>query len=97
MDALNTTTMTDYVGMWRESVVSGIFPHVPNTPTGGTLLNAGFGGTGNSGIDSAVLSGYTSWQVTREIWLGLAWITPFASRSILPILSPAAFMRATPA
>src|SRR5690348_6828076 len=55
----NAATMTDYAGMWSESVFTGILPRVSNTATGGTLFNAGFGGTGNIGIDAIVPAGYT--------------------------------------
>lgn len=80
----NPATMTDYAGLWSESVLTGILPHVSNTATGGTLFNAGFGGTGNIGIDSIVPAGYTSWQVTRDIWLGLAMNSPFGLSEHFP-------------
>lgn len=80
----NAATMTDYAGMWSESVLTGILPNVTNTATGGALFNAGFGGTGNIGIDSIVPAGYTSWQVTRDIWLGLAMNSPFGLSEHFP-------------
>jgi long-chain fatty acid transport protein len=80
----NAATMTDFAGIWTDSVLTGILPHVSNTATGGTLFNAGYGGTGNIGIDSLVPAGYTSWQVTRDIWLGLAMNSPFGVSEHFP-------------
>ena len=80
----NAATMTDFAGLQSESVLTGILPHVTNTATGGSLFSAGFGGTGNIGIDSIVPAGYTSWQVTRDIWLGLAMNSPFGLSEHFP-------------
>jgi long-chain fatty acid transport protein len=80
----NAATMTEFAGMQSETVLTGILPHVTNTPTGGFLAAQGLGGTGNIGIDSLVPAGYTSWQVTRDIWLGLAMNSPFGLAEHFP-------------
>jgi long-chain fatty acid transport protein len=72
----NPATMTQVPGVGFEVSASGILPNTENTPLTGSTLFA-FGGTGNT-IDSVFLpSGYASWQVDDQIWLGLSFNAPF--------------------
>jgi long-chain fatty acid transport protein len=73
----NPATMTQVPGIVNETVISGIIPFSSNTPTGGSLVPFGFGGTSNVADASFVPSGYTSYQFSPNLWLGLSINAPF--------------------
>src|SRR6188472_440595 len=69
----NPATMTQFYGLQGETVVSGVMPSAKHSPTtGSTLLPAGFGGTDDVAKDALVPSGYSSWQFSPDMWLGLS-------------------------
>ena len=72
----NPATMTQMPGAGFELSASGILPHAAKTPAAGSTL-AGFGGTGNVIDDVFVPSGYGSWQLDPQFWLGLSLNVPF--------------------
>jgi long-chain fatty acid transport protein len=76
----NPATMTQVPGIQTEIVASGIMPYTAHTPTAGSTLAGApffFGGTGDSGDDALVPSGYASWQINPSLWLGLSVNSPF--------------------
>jgi long-chain fatty acid transport protein len=78
----NPATMTQQAGLQSESVYSGILGSTTNTATGGTF--AAFGGTGNVAHDAIVPSGYYSWQVNPNLWVGLSSNSPFGLAETFP-------------
>jgi long-chain fatty acid transport protein len=78
----NPATMTQVPGIQSESVLTGVFPYSANTATGGTL--AALGGTGNIAHPALVPSGYFSWQVNPQLWLGLSFNAPFGLTETFP-------------
>jgi long-chain fatty acid transport protein len=80
----NPATMTQVPGIVSETDVSGIFGYANNTPTGGTLTGLGFPGTSNVIESLPVPAGYTSYQLTPNIWLGLAINAPFGLSVTFP-------------
>jgi long-chain fatty acid transport protein len=76
----NPATMTQFKGVVSESGFSTIFPHVSQTPqAGSTLAGAPFfyGGVSNSGDNALVGNGYTSYQLSPNLWLGMGFNAPF--------------------
>jgi long-chain fatty acid transport protein len=76
----NPATMTQFKGIVSENGFSAIIPHVSQTPLpGSTLAGAPFflGGVSNSGDNALVANGYTSYQISPNLWLGLAINAPF--------------------
>src|SRR5438105_2588103 len=73
----NPATMTQVPGIVSETDVSGLIPYSANTPTGGTLAGLGFPGTSNVADAAFVPAGYTSYQLTPNLWLGLSINAPF--------------------
>lgn len=72
----NPATMTQMPGIQTEMVATGIFPYAANTPSAGSTLLP-LGGTNNTADQALVPSGYASWQVTPNLWLGLSLNSPF--------------------
>jgi len=76
----NPATMTQFKGIVSENGFSAIFPHVAQTPLPGSTL-AGpplfYQGVSNSGDNALVANGYTSYQISPNLWLGLAINAPF--------------------
>jgi len=72
----NPATMTQIPGIQTEIVATGIFPYAANTPAPTSPLFP-FGGTGNTAENALVPSGYFSWQVNPDLWLGLSINSPF--------------------
>lgn len=75
----NPATMTQSPGIQTEIVGAGIFPYSANSPDPSSTLAFyyGYGGTGNTSKAAFVPSGYASWQVNPNIWLGLSVNSPF--------------------
>jgi long-chain fatty acid transport protein len=78
----NPATMTQQPGMQSESVVSGILPYAANTVGAGSVLPlVGIGvttaGTGNTGLSAVVPSGYFSYQINPQTWVGLSVNAPY--------------------
>jgi long-chain fatty acid transport protein len=82
----NPATMTQFKGLQSESVITGIFPYATNTPgTGNTLTPAaGFGGTGNIGINAVVPASYYSYQIRPDLWIGVSLTSPFGLSEHFP-------------
>jgi long-chain fatty acid transport protein len=62
--------------------VSGIFSYANNTPTAGIL--SGFPGTSNVSEATPVPAGYTSYQLSPNLWLGLSTNAPFGLSQHFP-------------
>jgi long-chain fatty acid transport protein len=75
----NPATMTQFSGVVSETDVSGIFPYASNTPTSGLLVGPPFnlGGTSNVGNATLVPAGYTSYQLSPNLWFGVSINAPF--------------------
>jgi long-chain fatty acid transport protein len=74
----NPATMTQFQGIVSETDVSGIFPHASNTPTGGTLAGPPFNLPGALIQEpSGLIAGYTSYQFSPNLWLGMSINAPF--------------------
>lgn len=76
----NPATLTQFKGIVNESGFSIIIPHVAQTPLAGSTL-AGpplfYRGVSNSGDNALVPNGYTSYQISPNLWLGLGINAPF--------------------
>jgi long-chain fatty acid transport protein len=73
----NPATMTQVPGLVSETSITGLLPFSSNTPTAGSLVSAGFPGTSNVAEPAFVPSGYTSYQFSPNLWLGLSINAPF--------------------
>jgi long-chain fatty acid transport protein len=74
----NPATMTQFQGIVSENGVTGIIGHASQTPLNGTspaLLP--LGGVTNSADLGLVPNGYTSYQISPSLWLGLSINAPF--------------------
>ena len=82
----NPATMTQIPGIVSETGMSGIFPFASHTPTSGILAGPPFNfpGTTNVGEAVPVLSGYTSYQFTPNLWFGLSINAPFGLSESFP-------------
>jgi len=79
----NPAIMTQFKGFHTEIDGSGIFGKATNNViSGGTA--GGSGGTGNIADPAFVPSGYASYQVSREFWLGVAMTSPFGLSVTFP-------------
>ena len=78
----NPATMTQFSGIVSETDVSGIFPYASHTPTSGIL--SGFPGTSNVGNAVPLPAGYTSYQLSPDIWVGLSINAPFGLSENFP-------------
>lgn len=72
----NPATMTQQKGMQFEQVFSGIMPTATHTPKAGSTLGV-LGGAGDSGDDAIVPAGYFSYQVNRQLWVGMSINSPY--------------------
>lgn len=79
----NPATMTQFQGIVSETDVSGIFPYANNTPTGGTLAGLGFPGT-TIQEPSGLIAGYSSYQFSPSLWLGMSINAPFGLSANFP-------------
>lgn len=75
----NPATMTQMPGFQSELVLTGVFPYAANNPTSGSLVGNPFatGGTGDTGEDALVPSGYVSWQLNPSLWVGVSLNAPY--------------------
>ncbi|MGA8935854.1 MAG: OmpP1/FadL family transporter [Pseudolabrys sp.] len=81
----NPATMTQFQGIVSETDVSGLLPYSSNTPlAGSSLLPAGFPGTSNVADAAFVPAGYTSYQLSPSLWLGLSINAPFGLSENFP-------------
>jgi long-chain fatty acid transport protein len=71
----NPAAITQLPGVQAELVATGVFPQSTHTVTTGTF--AVLGGAGDSGDNAFVPSGYLSWQLNPNLWLGLSINSPF--------------------
>ncbi len=80
----NPATMTQAPGIQSELSLSGILPYSSNSVGVGTAV-PGLGGTGNIADSALVPSGYFSYQLNRDMWLGLSVNSPFGLSVNFPI------------
>jgi long-chain fatty acid transport protein len=74
----NPATMTQTPGFGIEGNGTGILGNVDQHPlAGSTLLPFGFGGASDTGNPALLISGYTTWQVNPNLWIGLSINSPF--------------------
>ena len=73
----NPATMTQVPGLVSETSITGLLPYSSNTPTAGSLVSAGFPGTSNVAEAAFVPSGYTSYQFSPNLWLGMSINAPY--------------------
>jgi long-chain fatty acid transport protein len=71
----NPATVTQFRGITSETVLTGVLPHTSHSFT--TATDAAAGGAGNSGINTLVPAGYTSYQVSDRLWVALSTNAPF--------------------
>ena len=82
----NPATMTQVPGIVSETDVSGIFPYANNTPTAGCwsvrrLASAAHRTSANAAL---VPAGYTSYQLSPNLWLGVSINAPFGLSESFP-------------
>ena len=82
----NPATMTQVPGIVSETDVSSLFSYANNTPTAGTLVGPPLSFPGTSNIQEAtpVPAGYTSYQLSPNLWLGLSINAPFGISENFP-------------
>ena len=82
----NPATMTQFSGIVSETDVSGIFPYASHTPTSGFLSAPPFNFSGTSNVGNAVPlpAGYTSYQLSPNLWVGLSINAPFGLSENFP-------------
>jgi len=66
----NPATMTQFAGKNVELGLSGIMPHASHSYSRSSL--AAFPTPGDSGLDALVPNSYGSWQLNRNVWIGMA-------------------------
>lgn len=72
----NPAAMTDYKGVQLEGTIAGIFPFAKLTTDSTSVVSAGRT-SGDIAQDGALPATYGSWQVNKDIWLGLSVNAPF--------------------
>lgn len=82
----NPATMTQFGGIQSEAVLSGILPYSANSVGAGTVPFGGLGGTGNTADEALVPSGYFSWNVLPDLWLGMSLNSPFGLSVNFPLV-----------
>ena len=80
----NPATITQTRGFAIETDASIIAGYANNTPTTATLGALGFGGTNNVALPAVVPSGYASYQLNNNLWLGMAFNAPFGLSESFP-------------
>jgi long-chain fatty acid transport protein len=81
----NPATMTQTPGFGVEANGTGILANVDQHPSAGsTLLPFGFGGAGDTGSPALLFSGYSTWQVSPNLWIGLSTNSPFGLSTSFP-------------
>ena len=77
--------MTQTPGFGIEANGTGILANADQHPlAGSTLLPLGFGGAGDWGSPALLLSGYTTWQINPNLWIGLSTNSPFGLSTSFP-------------
>ncbi len=71
----NPAIMTQYYGKTIEMTAAGIIPNASHSFTASSF--AAFGTPGNSGLAAIVPSGYASWQLNQNFWIGMSVNAPF--------------------
>jgi long-chain fatty acid transport protein len=83
----NPATMTQFQGIVSENGVTALIPKASHTPQAGTSATwLPFGGVSNSAEMALVPSGYTSYQMSPNLWLGLSINAPFGLSVSFPPL-----------
>ncbi len=81
----NPATMTQTPGFGIEGNGTGILANADQHPlAGSTLLPLGFGGAGDWGSPALLLSGYSTWQINPNLWIGLSTNSPFGLSTSFP-------------
>lgn len=80
----NPATMTQFGGVQGEASVSGIISFASNNPTAGSFLV--LGGTSNTADEALVPSGYFSYQINPDLWVGMSLNSPFGLSVSFPDL-----------
>ena len=81
----NPATMTQTPGFGIEANGTGILANADQHPlAGSTLLPLGFGGASDWGSPALLFSGYSTWQVSPNLWIGLSTNSPFGLSTSFP-------------
>ncbi|HET8973086.1 MAG TPA: outer membrane protein transport protein, partial [Pseudolabrys sp.] len=72
----NPATMTQFQGIVSESGFTFLYPKASHTPQPGSALLP-LGGVSNSGEMAFVPNGYTSYQLSPNLWMGMSINAPF--------------------
>jgi len=81
----NPATMTQTPGFGIEGNGTGILANVDQHPLAGTTPSLlALGGASNTGSPALLLSGYSTWQVNPNLWIGLSTNTPFGLSTSFP-------------
>ena len=81
----NPATMTQAPGFGLEGNGTGILANADQHPlAGSTLLPLGFGGASDWGSPALLFSGYSTWQVSPNLWIGLSTNSPFGLSTSFP-------------
>jgi long-chain fatty acid transport protein len=75
----NPAVMTQIPGIQSESSLTGILPYSSNNATSGAGI-----GTGNVAHEALVPSGYFSWQIRPQLWLGMSVNSPYGLTETFP-------------
>jgi long-chain fatty acid transport protein len=83
----NPATMTQTPGFGIEGNGTGIFANVDqHSLAGSTLLPLGFGGASDTDPPDLLFSGYSTWQINPNLWIGLSINSPFGLSTSFPDL-----------
>jgi long-chain fatty acid transport protein len=79
----NPATMTQVLGIVSETNVAAAFPYFSHTPVSGTFVPF-LGGTTNVANAAPLLAGYTSYQISPDLWFGVSLNVPFGLSESFP-------------
>ena len=79
----NPATITQIPGWGLEANATGILGRQDQNPAAGSTL-LGFGGANDTGSPALLVSGYTTWQINPNLWLGLSTNSPFGLSTTFP-------------
>ncbi len=81
----NPATLTQTPGRAIEEDGTGFLSNVTQHAGAGSTLSAfGLGGADNTGSPALTASGYSSWQINSNLWLGLSINSPFGLATSFP-------------